>query len=74
MGSCFSGAAGDRSPSKRSRRPKAAQSSMSPLQHSHLDPGLSDTHEYMGHLGKGGTGEICAFRDKRNGKQVCNCE
>ena len=75
MGGCCSAPAaadGSMSGSRRSgsRRSGGKQSSMAPLQHSHLDPGLSDTHEYMGRLGRGGTGEICAFRDNRNGQQV----
>lgn len=49
----------------------AQQSSLAPqLRDSALDPGLRDTHEYMGRLGRGGTGEICQFRDKQTGKHV----
>lgn len=72
MGCCSSSpAGGDGGGTTSGRNTPAKQSSLTPqLQDSALDPGLKETHEYMGRLGRGGTGEICQFRDKATGRQV----
>ena len=53
------------------RTPAAPQSSLlAQRRHGAQDPGLSETHEYVKPLGRGGTGEICHFRDRKTGENV----
>ena len=68
-GSADGGSGGSGTASKRT--PAATQSSLlAQRRQSAQDPGLSETHEYVKPLGRGGTGEICHFRDQKTGENV----